>query len=226
MYGADILARVRIAMNDTTSTQRTPDTDLLNWLNDGISYIASLRPDSMTISGAQTLVSGTRQSLSDFVPKGQRLLDVYRSGNQAVRNIDRNELDSMNPTWHGDTQAATITNFVYDDRDSSTFWVYPPAASGASIDCLYVPVVTPITLATVAQKLGLADAYIDCVTNYVLSRGYMKDSEDDAYLQLAMFYRKQCDDFLGQKNRTDLAFSPDTNSPGGVINKSAAVGGI
>ena len=226
MYGADILARVRIAMNDTTSTQRTPDTDLLSWLNDGVAYIASLSPDSMTLSGTQTLVAGTRQSIGSFSPAGQRLLDVYRSGTQAVRNIDRNDLDSINPTWHGDTQSPTVKNFIYDDRDARTFWVYPPAIAGAIIDCLYVPVITPVTLSTVAQALGLADDYIDCLTNYVLARAYMKDSEDDSYAQLAAAYRKQCDDFLGQKKRTDLAFSPDTNSAGGVINKSAAVGGI
>lgn len=227
MLGTDIVTRVRLVANDNGTVLRAADADFALFLTDGIQYIGAKRPDAICASATVTLAAGSRQSLSSFSPAGQRLLEVYRSnGSRAVRCVDRNELDSQNPSWHADTASATIYNYCYDDRDPTTFWVYPPATAGATLDLLYAKALTALTAGTLNTTLALSDQFIDPLVNYVLSRYYDRDAEDDANSVLSDKYRKRCDDFLEGKNRTDLEFSPDLNNPGGVVNKSASVGGI
>ena len=227
MQVSDIITRVRILSNDNNAGQyRTQDSDIILFTCDGVQYIGGIRPDSLTLSTTVTLAAGTKQSLTNFATPGQELLDVYRSGTQVVREIARNELDSTNPTWHGDTASATIQNYCYDERDPFTYWVYPPATLGASLDVLYdqAPIQFAVTNETTA--IPLAQQYIDPLLNYVLSWVYFKESQDDHNHALAAQYRKNCDDFLKARNLADLMDSPEMNNPGGNVRKSAQLGGV
>ena len=227
MLVSDIMARVRIITNDNNSgNYRTQDSELILFICDGVQYVGGLRPESLNTSTAVTLVAGTKQNIGNFPTPGQQLLDIYRSGTQVVRETARNELDSINPTWHADAASATITNYCYDERDPMTFWVYPPATLGASIDVLYVQAPLQFSVTNEAAVIPLAQQYIDPLLNYVLSWVYFKETSDDHNLQLAMAYRKNCDDYLLAKNKSDLVESPEMNNPGGNVRKSAQMGGI
>jgi hypothetical protein len=226
MTGDQILARVRFLMNDSLPNLRNADADLLTFLNDGIQYIGGLRPDTLIVSGTVSLAAGTKQNLATMSPAGQRLLDIYRCGGTAIRQVARNELDSSNPTWHADAQATTITQFCYDPRDPTTFWVSPPAVGGTQVEMLYVQALTPLTTATITSTIPLADQYTDALVNYIASRCYLRESEDEQNIQIASGYRKLTDEFLTAKTRADLLFSPDLNNPGGNPTKAAQVGGV
>ena len=61
--------------------------------------------------------------------------------------------------------------------------------------------------------------------NYVLHRFYGKDADDTHNAQLSALYLAACDGLLSGKAATDVAFSPDLNSPGGKVAPGAAIGG-
>jgi len=227
MIVSDIISSVRLITNDNASgAYRNQDADIIGWINAGIEYIGSLRPASLNISVTTTLVAGTKQSLTNFTPAGQELLDVYRSGTQVVRKIDRDILDSTNPSWHADPSSSVITNYCYDERDPLTFWVYPPAQAGASLDVVYVQTPTLLSATNEAAAIPLSQEYVDALTNYVLFWAYAKETADDHNAQLAAMYRKNCDDYLMGKDRADLTESPELNNPGSNVRKSASAGGI
>jgi hypothetical protein len=199
---------------------------MLPFLNEGLNYVAGLRPDALIFSDTITLIPGSKQSLLNFYPPGQRVMDVYRSGTRVVRAIDRDVLDSANPSWHADTPSTVITNYVYDARDPTTFWVYPPAAAGATIDLAYVQQVVPVTSLTLDDDLQMADTYMPALISFVLSRLYGRETEADFNASLASLYFQQCTEFLVGKTKSDLAASPELNSQGEIVPKSAQLGGI
>ena len=225
MLASDIIDRARIVLNDADGI-RWLDAEMLKWINDGQRVIALVRPDASVSNSTLALATGTKQSIPD---DGLRLLDVVRNttGGRAVRHVDRDVLDTQNPTWHNDTSSATIKNYIYDNRDPKNFYVYPPAASGASLNIIYSKNPTDVT--TTSSAVAVADVYADPLLNYVLHRAYSKDAEFAQNFQLSANYLGIFQQMLGIKTGKDAAFSPDMNSKGKTTMPNAAalqMGGV
>jgi len=222
--GSDIISRARVLLHDA-SAARWADTELVMWINDGNKYIAIQRPDACSVNAAMTLVSGTKQSIAGLTPPGVRLLDVVKtSAGRGITLVDRHELDTHRPTWHADSAGAT-ENYVYDNRDPKTFYVWPPASAGASIDIIYSRVPLEITTGTLSTAMTLDDLYLDALLNYVMFRAYAKDAEATQNASLATTYLQACNTALGVRTAADVAASPDLNSPGGKPSTGATLGG-
>jgi hypothetical protein len=223
--GQHTVSRARIVLHDPVA-RRWSDSELALWINDGCKYIALVRPDAASVNAQVTLAAGTKQSIASLNPPGVRLLDVLRtSAGRGITIADRQEMDTWRPTWHADA-AGTTENYIYDNRDPKTYYVWPPASVGAQIDILYsrVPVeISAAELATVALSIG--DEYADALLNYVLFRCYAKDAEATHNADLAAMYLQACNASLGVKTTADVAMSPDLNSPGGKVSAGATVGG-
>jgi len=222
MLASEIIDRARVVLNDADGV-RWLDAEFFKWINDAQRVIALVRPDSVVSNTSITLVLGTKQTLP---ADSLRLLDVVRNltstgaGGRAVRHVDRDVLDTQNPDWHGDTPAATIKNFVYDNRDPKTFYVYPPSQAGAKLEVIYSK--NPTDVSALGSSLAVADIYADPLLNYVLYRAYSKDAEFAQNAQLSGAYLGAFNSMLGIKTSKDAAYSPDLHSKGRTTAPNAA----
>ena len=164
-----IIDKARIILQDADKTRWT-DPELLSWLNAGQREICVYKPDAYVVNESVNLVPGTKQSLP---VGGVTLISVMRNGaNGAVKNIDRRILDEQIPNWHASNQVAGVTNFMFDPRDQKRYYVYPPAAPGASLEIIYAK--TPAEIAIGATIL-VDDVFEPALMDYILFRAYSKD---------------------------------------------------
>lgn len=214
MLASEISDRARLVLNDADGV-RWLDAELVKWINDGQRAIVVVRPDASVLNTTLTLSTGTKQTIPS---DGLRLLDITRninadgSGGRVVRLVDRDVLDTQNVNWHSDTTSLTIKNYVYDNRDPKTFYVYPPATSSAKLEIIYAK--NPTDCASLSSSLAIADIYADALLNYVLYRAYSKDAEFAQNLTLSGSYLQIFNGMLGIKTTKDAAYSPDLNSKG------------
>ena len=217
MLGQDIVTRVRLILDDVNGTGWSND-ELTNWINDACLFVALLRPDSCVVNSTILLSGGTKQSIAGLTPPGLRLLDVVYNvtSGRAMRLVDRRRLDSVMPTWHI-AALGPPTDYCFDNRDPTTFYVSPPAGAGQQLNIVYSRVPVKITSAQLATvTLSPADIYIDPLINYVLSRAKSKETEFAADQAAAAVYLDLAKMLLGAKTGTDKAFSPIQNTPGAV----------
>lgn len=225
MLASDIISRARIVINDADAVRWT-DAELLKWISDGQRLIALVRPDSTSTNESLTLANGTKQTLP---ANGLRLLDVIRNltanggPDRAVRMVDREALDAQDPNWHVATVTGKVLNFVYDNRDPTHFYVYPPANTTMRLEILYSK--SPTDVATTASTVDVQDIYLEPLFNYVLFRAYSKDAEYAANAALAQGYLQLAMTLLGVKTGKDFAFSPEANKPGVTPNLLAVRSG-
>lgn len=217
MFGQQVIARARHVLQDLNGT-RWADSEFTTWINDGCVFIAINRPDSCVVNASMVLFAGTKQSIAALPIPGMRLLDVVRelTTGRGVKLTDRNTLDTHRPGWHAATPAPVV-NYVYDNRDPTTFYVYPPADPGSTLEILYQRVPVAISVEQLdTHALSPADLYLPALVDYVLFRAYSKDADDTKNADLAGMYLTACANGLGIKSRADLAASPDMNSAGGT----------
>lgn len=160
---------------------RWPATELVEHLNDGQREIVILRPDLVTITAALPLVVGAKQSMpANFAS----LSEIPRNtGGAALRMVGRSLLDAMEPSWYSKTGVTALKHACYESSEPRVFYVYPPAAAGASVDLVYaafpVDVVTPSGAAytTVAGNINTPDQTKNALLHFVLFRAFSKDAE-------------------------------------------------
>jgi len=220
----NILDRASMIIQDLTNV-RWPQSELLNWLNDSRRELAVLRPDIYSQSSALSLVSGAKQSLPTG---GLRLMDVPRNtSGAAVTVTHRGFLDQQNPTWHTSiTPSTTIKHFMVDERDPSTFWVYPPAASGASVEIIFQS--TPSDYSASSTLSAYEELYGGAFVDYVCYRAFSKDSEYAGNANRALAHYQQFASALGLGRQNDFANSANTNNIGGARNnpRGGGIGGV
>ena len=205
-----VVDRAEFIFQDTSNIRWTT-AELLLWLNDAQREIALFKPDA-TI----TLATGTKQS----VPSGgNRLLKVVRNmsaassgtGKTAIRIVSRDALDTQEPNWHDPTVAGyskhtnIVKNYMYSEEDPRTFYVYPGVAGNAYIELVYSS--NPATVA-INANLGVPDVYANAVLDYVLYRGYMKETESASQQRATTHYQL----FMGalvSKTQIDAGTSPN-----------------
>lgn len=160
---------------------RWPASELIESLNAGQRDIATLRPDMMAVTAELALVAGPKQT----VPAGcSKLIEVPRNTlGAAVRQVDRNLLDAVEPNWYAKPGTKAIKHFTHDPREPAVFYVYPPAALGASVDIVYaampvdVPAPTGPTFAGVTGNVSVPDVFANALLHFVMFRALAKDAE-------------------------------------------------
>jgi hypothetical protein len=227
MLASDIISRAQAVLNDAGGIRWT-DSELLKWISDAQRVIALVRPDSCSLNYTLVLAAGTKQTLPD---DGLRLLDVIRNltsaggPDRSVRMVDRESLDAQDYNWHSRAATGKVTNFVYDNRDPTHFYVYPQANAGMKLEILYSK--NPAELTATTDALSIPAIYSEPLFNYVLFRAYSKDAEFAANAALAQGYLQVCTTLLGIKTSKDFAFSPEANTQGVTPNiMSAKAGGV
>ena len=212
-----IVRRVVETLQDNTSV-RWPVNELVRYLNDGQREIVLYRPDAMVTNTTVNLVAGSKQSLP---VNGAKLIEVIRnntvSSKRAVRLVNREILDAQAPNWHNITGSTEVLHFMYDPRDPKVFYVYPPAASGASLDIVYAALPTDITepadgatFSAVTGNISVPDIYGNVIQDYILYRAYSKDSEYAGNAARAQAHYGAFANALGIEMKSTVNFQPST----------------
>lgn len=219
----NIMDRAAMIIQDLTNV-RWPASELLNWLNDARRELAVVRPDIYSTIETLPLAAGAKQSLPSG---GLRLMDVPRNTNGAAVTVTkRGFLDQQNPTWHNTiSPSTTIKHFMVDERSPSTFWVYPPAAGGASVEIIFQKAPTDFALGSIetAELSAYEELYGGAMVDYVCYRAFSKDSEYAGNAQRAIAHYQQFANALGTGHRNDLMYSANLANVGGVPSKQLAV---
>lgn len=212
-----IIQRCVDALQDPTSI-RWPVAEMVRYLNDGQREVVLHRPDAMRKSAAVTLVAGTRQTIPS---DGLKLIDIVcNTGGtrRAVRQVNREILDAQTPGWHGLTGVTEILHFMFDARDPTAFYVYPPAATGgASVEMLYASSPADVSeppqgsfYTAVTGNISVPDIYGNALHDYIMFRAYSKDSEYAGNAARAQAYYAIFANSLGIEVKATAAVAPTT----------------
>lgn len=210
----DIINNAKLILQETTTNGiRWTNPELLGWLNNGYKAIVSLKPDCGAVNETMSCVAGTRQTIPSA---GVRLLDVIRNAGvnkTAIQLTQRSVLDTTRPGWHSEA-AGEIECYVFDELDPTHFYVYPPAAPGASIEILHaaVPVRHPEEDMSNDAVIKLDDRYAPALLDYILYRAYSKDADSSGNLNRAMMHKSGYMEAITGQLQMDVASSPNSNA--------------
>ena len=186
LTGANLISRIQDTLQDTTAVRWT-EAELLRYINDAQREIVNFKPEATAKHVNNSLATGTEQA----VP-GLTLIKVVRNmssnqdgatGGRAVRLVDSDTLNSIEPDWHNPTvtgdaaHGSVIKHYVFDPDDPKKFYVYPGVKSGlnAYIEIVYSDV--PTDLSATSSTIAIDDIYGNALIDYVLYRCYLKDAE-------------------------------------------------
>lgn len=207
-----LVQRIVDISQDKTSV-RWPVNEIIRAINDAQREIILYRPDAMVTNAVLPLVVGTKQTLPANATK---LIDVPRNtGGGAIRLINREILDAQTPGWHSLAGVLKPVHYMYDIRDPKVFYVYQPAAIGASLDIVFSAI--PIDIAEVAEgslydavtgSLSVPDVYANAVLDYGLYKIYLKDAEYAGNAARAQSHYTMFGNALGNEFKSLAAFAP------------------
>ncbi len=148
------------------------------------------------------------------------------TGKTAIRLVSRDALDTQEPNWHDPTVAGyskhtnIVKNYMYSEEDPRNFYVYPGVAGSAYIELVYSA--NPATIA-IDANLGVPDVFANAVLDYVLYRGYMKETETASQQRAATHYQL----FLASVNgKTQIDDITSPNFTGSVPAGPAVMGQV
>ncbi len=207
---------------------RWTDVDWLNWMNDGLRAVVTIKPDAYTLIVSHELVPSN--TLQTIPIQGLHLLDVVRNmgadgltPGRVVNVAARDMMDATYPDWHADPATGKINNFLYDIRAPKRFFVVPQApATPWVVELMYAAVPPAITLGN--QTLPLDDIYVNAVLNYMLYQAYNRDqvygevnAASDRHYQLFMasLGAQAQSETDNNPNATTASHSPATSATAG-----------
>jgi len=202
----DVITRVRELLVDNGTSPRWTDAELLRHLSDAQRTIARIDPTAVQKVIVLELAAGTRQTLPD---DGESLLTITRNmgtngttPGRAVRIIRRDIIDDQNSNWHADPQVSVVYNYIYDPTDSKSFFVYPPSNGQTYVELSYC--YTPAELDDVTDELDVTNIYVAALTEFVMFRALLKDSDFAGGSQRADLHFKSFTTFMGVDGESDV----------------------
>lgn len=228
----NIIKRCIDILQDSTSV-RWPTEELVRYLNDGQREVALYRPDALVRNITASLVAGTRQTLPGS--DGSKLIEIIRNNvtgvtQKSMRLVNREILDAQTPGWHDITGQQELLHYMYDPRDPTVYYVYPPALTTSKVDLVYS--VYPLDIAEpsagslfsdVEGNLDVPDIYGNIIQDYIMYRAYTKDSEYAGNAQRAQAHYGAFANAIGLEISATIQVGP--KSPNNPNTGSSAVAG-
>lgn len=227
----NIIKRCIDILQDSTSV-RWPTEELVRYLNDGQREVALYRPDALVRNITSTLVAGTRQSLPGS--DGSKLIEIIRNNTtnskKSMRLVNREILDAQTPGWHDITAQEELLHYMYDPRDPTVYYVYPPATTTSKVDLVYSVYPTDIAepaagslYSDVVGDLDVPDIYGNIIQDYIMYRAYTKDSEYAGNAQRAQAHYGAFANAIGLEISATIQVGP--KSPNNPNTASSAAAG-
>lgn len=200
-----------VVLNDTSNVRWSED-ELVYWVNEAIKQIAVLLPETNAVTVEIQLVEGTKQSVpSDAI----RLIDVLRNTgvdggvpSSPIRIVERDVLDTVRPNWHKDRASNIAKQFVFDERNPKTFYVYPPSR-GQHIEIVYSQ---EPSILTKTSDLGAFSIFTGALINYVLFRAFAKDTEEGSEAR-SRGYEQSFYTAIGLYDKAESKSKPNNYAP-------------
>jgi hypothetical protein len=206
-----LVEKAQIVLQDTTKV-RWDDAELIDWASDGQREAVILKPNSCVNHESMTLSAGTKQTLPST---GVMFIDMPRNltpTTDAIRVCSREILDAQRPTWHSDTNTSgKIQHFTFDPRDPKTFYVYPKATDGWTVEIVYSA--SPGTLSD-GSTISIDDIYANCLIDYMLYRAYSKDATYASNAARASAHYAAFANALGVKVQNEMSNNPNLSAGG------------
>lgn len=164
---------------------------------------------------------------------GNRLLRVVRNihttdfadntgtgAGRSIRLVDRRILDSQFPDWHDPSASAgtdaafistggNIINYVFDEVDPETFYVFPGVASSQDVYIEIVYSKVPADVTSTSDTIDIPDIYANAITDYVCYRAFTKESDYAANAQRAAAHYNSFVTAISTKQAGDVGTSPN-----------------
>lgn len=195
---------------------RWPASELVVHLNRGQRDIQVARPDTTATLTTMALVAGFKQALPDAAAM---LIDIpANASGERITKTDLLMLDAVEPSWRKRSPAAVVRHFMHDARTPRSFFVYPPARAGASVDIEFSAFPQDVaapggdgkTAATVAGVTSLGDQWGTALLAMVLHYAYAKDAEFGGNAGLAAAYLQRAQGVLGVELQSSATVAPQS----------------
>lgn len=211
-----IITGVAGELNDPKSVRWTL-ADKVRYLNLAQRMVVLVRPDANSTTQAVKLVAGTKQSIPN---DGLVLLDFVRNmgadgltPGYPVRETDRKVLDSFNRLWHKASGKSFITEYSFDDRVATDFYVTPPVSSTVDVwgEIVYSKTPTVVLIDALDVTLDLADVYEVPIREWMKREAFAKEISSQASVQMSARFEQSFYQALGIKWQADKAVSPNND---------------
>ena len=208
MTPSEVIAEVRVLIQDTRVTFRYSDTVLLGFVNQTIRRMVMLRPDMFTtVTDISTVANLTEQTLP---ATAVRLVDIFRVKNgTSIEEVDRDQFDRAYPQWTTDA-AGTPTKYMRHPRNPRAYFLYPRPTAGTVLVGEFV--VTPTAYAISDPIAVLPDAYFGVLIDGTVYLAESIDNEHVSSGRAKLFF----DSFV-QALGVDLQSRAVIDSEGGVM---------
>lgn len=189
----DIIVSVSRTLFDEDNTRWTLG-ELLDYINDAIRAISTIKPNAVTETRTLFLDAGTLQTLPDECTVLARIIRNITTphtdpggpvGGPAIRMVaGRDLMDAFFPGWQSDTTmfGSQVQHAIYDPADLTHFYVIPGNDGTGMVEAIVgimpatIIVVGDITdLENYAIPIPLADKYWTPLLDYVSFRAFGKD---------------------------------------------------
>lgn len=188
MTPASIISDARYILNDTRSAAyRQTDTELLQYVNDGLKECVILRPELFSIVQPITCQIGVCEQSIAFAQATVLLEVLCITGGTALLPFDFDTMNAVNPGWRTDT-AGAAKQWCKHANDPLRFYVYPAAPA--------TPQVLDVRYVRNSPEYGLTDlisavpsTYASALTDYVVYRASSKDDEFQDNGRSTAFYQ-------------------------------------
>lgn len=209
----DVLWRVSLLLKDTNPQFAFwSENELVQWLMDAQASITKFLPLACTRIDALKLRAGTQQSIdtiaaADCLPgdgstptapiHGKQLMKVLclmgadgLTPGRALRLVDHEQLDALNPDWH--TLTGTPTQYAWDARSAKTYFVTRGVPAGTTLWAKVMYAASPLPIdnsgtagsprylhgtSTATDTITVDDENVDELIHYVVARAHMKDAK-------------------------------------------------
>lgn len=171
-----IIAVARTLVNDTdAAVQRQTDTELLNYVNEGLKEISALDPDLFLTTGDYSCIPGETEQALRF-NEIQEFVQVVRiKGGKAVHRTSVASLSAFNPNWAADA-AGAAENWAPMDGQKLRFYIYPKAPEQMQVlEIQYRR--KPQVFALNDELNDVPDRLMPALSWYVVFKAEMKDDE-------------------------------------------------
>lgn len=194
---------------------RWPASTIVEYLKDGQLTISTVRPDALTTESELTLAAGVKQAIPDTM---QTLHDVLRNAEgkkKAITQVQRNDLDAVDPDWANGPQRSEVEHVMVDARAPRIFEVYPPIKVGTKVlvrgtnyaSALNTPDSPGLAYSTATGNIGVADEYKPALIEFGLYRAWARSDEYGSAEKAAQHYANFMAS-LGADAQTKLAIKP------------------
>lgn len=205
-----IIDDVQDDLNDTSGAT-WDDSDMVRYINQALRTLANVRPDAFAVTSVVTLSTGTKQTIpaSSFM-----LLDCVRNmGSDGatpgypITHVSREDLDSINRSWHKGTGKSYIEHYHYDPMvDRGVYYVYPfkASASTVQIEIVSAAVYTAVTTANQTTNLDYPtdNRYEQPIKDWMMRCALLKETSA-ASVEKARAFEQSFFMQLGLKTKQD-----------------------